>query len=200
MYLDFPILMTKNLIIRIPTAQDAQKLRDYYWQNKAHLLPWEPTRTESFYSISWWSLRIEQMQDEFRDASAVGFIALTKEGGEIAAVANYSNIIHGVFQSCNLGYSVAKQFQGQGIMYEFLSATLDFIFENLGLHRVMANFIPVNHRSGALLDRLGFEREGYAKKYLKIAGVWQDHVLTSLLQDDWKSAGALAQRQIAQTL
>lgn len=200
MYSDFPILMSKHLIIRIPTPQDAQKLRDYYWQNRTHLANWEPLRQQSFYSVPWWVHRIEQIQEEFREASAVGFVAFTKDEGKVVAIANFSNIIQGVFQSCNLGYSVDAQFQGKGIMSEFLTAVLDFIFENLGLHRVMASYIPVNKRSGALLERLGFEREGYARKYLKIAGKWQDHVLTSLLQEDWLSLTAKQQRETSQVL
>jgi len=200
MYSDFPILMSKNLIIRIPTIQDAQKLRDYYWQNRTHLASWEPLRLQSFYSVPWWVQRIDQMQDEFKEASGVGFVAFTKGEGKVVAVANFSNIIQGVFQSCNLGYSVDAEYQGKGLMLEFLSATLDFIFENLGLHRVMANYIPVNQRSGALLERLGFEREGYARKYLKIAGKWQDHVLTSLLKEDWLSVEVKEQREAIQIL
>ena len=200
MYADLPILMSKHLIIRIPTVQDAQKLRDYYWQNRTHLAKWEPLRQQSFYSVPWWVNRIDQMQDEFKEASAVGFVAFTKDDGKVVAIANFSNIIQGVFQSCNLGYSVDNQYQGQGIMSEFLTAVLDFIFENLGLHRVMASYIPTNQRSGALLERLGFEREGYARKYLKIAGEWQDHVLTSLLQEDWLSIAAKHQRETSQVL
>lgn len=53
------------------------------------------------------------------------------------------------------------------------------------MHRIMANYMPHNQRSGNLLTRLGFEREGYAKKYLLIDGTWQDHVLTALMNEQW---------------
>ena len=49
----------------------------------------------------------------------------------------------------------------------------------------MANYMPHNHRSGKLLERLGFEREGYAKDYLLIDGQWRDHVLTALTNKEW---------------
>ncbi len=55
-----------------------------------------------------------------------------------------------------------------------------YAFEDLRLHRIMANYVPHNQRSAHLLRRLGFVQEGYAKEYLKIAGRWQDHVLTAL--------------------
>ena len=71
-------------------------------------------------------------------------------------------------------------------MFETVDGSLPFLFENLGLRRVMANYIPGNIRSSALLERLGFEREGYAREYLKIGGKWQDHVLTALLKPNWQ--------------
>jgi ribosomal-protein-alanine N-acetyltransferase len=46
----------------------------------------------------------------------------------------------------------------------------------------MANYMPRNDRSGRLLGRLGFEKEGYAKRYLKIEGLWEDHVLTAKIR------------------
>lgn len=181
----FPQFVTKRLVIRVAMACDAEKLCQYYVVNQTHLSPWEPTHSEVYYTLRWWRLRIAQIHAEFNEASALSFIAMTADESEIVAVANFSHIIQGVFQSCYLGYSIAKPYEGQGLMVEFLQSCLGFMFENVGLNRVMANYIPVNARSGVLLQRLGFEREGYARKYLKIAGIWQDHVLTSLLREDW---------------
>ncbi|WP_209313631.1 GNAT family N-acetyltransferase [Jannaschia formosa] len=64
-------------------------------------------------------------------------------------------------------------------MSKILSAALAHVFDELDFHRVMANHLPENERSARLLSRIGFEREGYAKSYLKIAGRWRNHVLTS---------------------
>jgi len=188
----FPQFVTKRLVIRVAMASDAEKLCQYYVRNQVHLAPWEPIRSEAYYTLRWWKLRIQQIHAEFNDASAINFIAMTPDSSEIVAVANFSNIIQGVFKSCYLGYSISKDYEGQGLMVEFLQSCLGFMFENVGLNRVMANFIPDNQRSGALLERLGFEREGYARKYLKIAGNWQDHVLTALLHEDWLARKALS--------
>ena len=64
-------------------------------------------------------------------------------------------------------------------MHEALTASLDFAFRDLRLHRVMANYRPEHLRSGRLLARLGFAQEGYARDYLFIDGAWRDHILTS---------------------
>jgi ribosomal-protein-alanine N-acetyltransferase len=61
-----------------------------------------------------------------------------------------------------------------------VNAVVGFAFETLRLHRVMANYQPINERSGKLLRRLGFVTEGYARDYLFINGAWRDHVLTAL--------------------
>lgn len=79
-----------------------------------------------------------------------------------------------------MGYSLAEQAQGKGIMTEACRAGIDYIFQQVGLHRIMANYMPGNARSAAVLERLGFTIEGTAKSYLYLAGAWQDHVLTSL--------------------
>lgn len=81
--------------------------------------------------------------------------------------------------ACYLGYSVDHSYQGRGVMYEALDTLIQMVFSQFGLHRIMANYMPRNERSGRLLQRLGFEKEGYAKDYLKIAGRWEDHILTS---------------------
>ena len=80
-----------------------------------------------------------------------------------------------------MGFAVAESFQGKGIMKKLCLHALEYAFNELELNRVMANYMPTNTRSGALLDSLGFKEEGFAKKYLKINGRWEDHVLTSLV-------------------
>jgi len=83
--------------------------------------------------------------------------------------------------ACNMGYSVAEEFEGLGLMQEIARAGICYIFDVVGLHRIMANHAPSNERSEKMLRRLGFEREGYAKAYLKIADKWEDMVLNSLI-------------------
>ncbi len=70
-------------------------------------------------------------------------------------------------------------------MTEGLRAAIEFVFKKLNFHRVMANHLPENTRSEALLKRLGFEREGYAREYLFLNGAWRDHVLNSLVNPNW---------------
>ena len=63
-------------------------------------------------------------------------------------------------------------------------AVLPFAFATLRLHRIEAACIPGNVASIRLLERTGFQREGYARRYLCIDGVWHDHLLYARLSDD----------------
>ena len=63
---------------------------------------------------------------------------------------------------------------------------IHYAFEELNLHRIMASYIPHNQRSANVLKRLGFEIEGTAREYLFINGKWQDHVMTSLINPQWR--------------
>ncbi len=90
-------------------------------------------------------------------------------------------IVRGAAQFCYLGYSIDESKQGLGLMSEALRAAIGYVFSELRLHRIMANYMPTNERSGNLLKRLGFKVEGYARDYLYLNGKWQDHILTSLV-------------------
>ena len=72
------------------------------------------------------------------------------------------------------------------MMREALTEAIRYVCDELRMHRIMANYMPRNDRSGRLLERLGFVVEGRAKEYLRINGVWEEHVLTSYTNRAWK--------------
>ena len=87
------------------------------------------------------------------------------------AECNFTNVVKGPFQAYNLGYSVAKTREGHGIMTAVVKKGIEIMFNEYGLHRIMANYMLGNARSGRVLERCGFVREGYAKAYLKTSPV-----------------------------
>lgn len=166
-------------MIEVLSSDNAELMLKYHIENKEHLAPWEPSRSEDYFTIENFSAMLSDNHKSYRDKTALKFAALTPDRAEVIAVCNFTNIVFGAFQACNLGYSIASNHQGRGLMLEVLVATIAYVFDELNIHRIMANYIPNSVRSLAILDRLGFEREGLAKSYLQIAGKWQDHVLTS---------------------
>jgi ribosomal-protein-alanine N-acetyltransferase len=165
----------------IPMERDAVRRLQFEVENREHLRLWEPVREETFYTLDTVRQRIRSNLQDFMAGTACCFSVVDKRSNTIVGNCNFSNIIRGSFQACHLGYAIARSHEGKGIMFEAASAGIDYMFTQRKLHRVMANYIPHNARSAQLLTRLGFEREGYAKAYLKINGAWEDHVLTALI-------------------
>ncbi len=172
---------TERLLLRIPEPGEAQKMVDYVSENRDHLLPWEPLRPETHYTLQHWQKELKDMHNEFILGQSARFSIFLKEGNPdvIIGVCNFTTVLRGAFQACFLGYSLDYRYQGQGVMNEALDAAVNFVFEHFKLHRVMANYMPRNERSGKLLKKLGFTVEGFARDYLKIAGEWEDHILTA---------------------
>jgi ribosomal-protein-alanine N-acetyltransferase len=178
-----PIRMrTARTVIRLLDSEEGELLRRYRVENREHLRPWEPLRTETHYTVEGCRLAIEAGLEAAKADRGFPFVVLTPDGGEIIATFTLANVVRGVFQACHLGYGIARKHEGQGLMYEALDAAIRYAFGPLDFHRVMANYMPRNDRSGRLLERLGFEKEGHAKRYLKIDGLWEDHVLTAKIR------------------
>lgn len=120
-------------------------------------------------------------------AANVGLLAVRKEDGALVGVFNFSNIVRGLFRSAYLGYYAFAPHAGRGYMTEAFGLALDHAFARLGLHRVEANVQPTNLRSIALVERVGLVREGYSRRYIKIAGRWRDHARYAILVEDWRA-------------
>ena len=97
-----------------------------------------------------------------------------------------SQIAGGNFRSAYLGYQIGAPFARQGYMREALTVALSRLFGQHHLHRVEANIQPRNRASIQLVRSLGFRREGYSPRYLKIGGRWRDHERWALLREDWR--------------
>lgn len=87
-------------------------------------------------------------------------------------------------QSCFIGYFLDRQYNGKGYMTEAVRLAIDFAFGELGLHRIEAGVIPRNPGSIRVLEKLGFVKEGVARKNVKINGRWEDHVVLAIMAED----------------
>lgn len=174
-------LTTSRLVLDLMAPAHAAMLAEFFRRNDEHLRPWDPPRPRRIIETSFWEAEAARAAEDYRDGGVARWVALSRDNMDcIIGRINYTQIVRGPFQSCMLGYAIDRGHQGKGLMYEGLQATLTHAFEVLRLHRVQANYIPENHRSARLLQRLGFRVEGLARNYLFINGAWRDHVLTAL--------------------
>jgi ribosomal-protein-alanine N-acetyltransferase len=177
-----PTLETPRLTIEHIGAAHAPLLAEFFRRNDAHLARWDPPRPAGIYSATFWEAECERAMDEHDNGLVARWVAFLRgDESQVIGRINYTQIARGPFQSCVLGYAIDAVFEGRGLMYEALEATIAHVFDVMRLHRIQASYIPENLRSGRLLQKLGFRREGVAQQYLFIDGAWRDHVVTALL-------------------
>lgn len=185
-----PDLATERLRVRFPLPGDAGMVSRYYVANREHLELMGPARPESFYTEAYWEKRIGEVREEFERDAGLSFFVFEKERPDVlVGHINLFNIARKVFQCGTLGYSIDKDHQGRGYTTEACRAVIGYAFDVLNLHRVQAGHLPENLASGAVLRKLGFAHEGYARDYLYFHGRWRDHVLLAVTNPDWKDEG-----------
>jgi [ribosomal protein S5]-alanine N-acetyltransferase len=182
--LEAPSLETARLCLTLPRAdaEDVQALVDYLERNHDHLKPWSPPEAPGARTHEGVLRRIEGLHAELRARTSVRFWMRwrAEPRGPFIGALSLANIVLGPFRACYLGYHLDSAVVGRGLMHEALEAAIRYAFDELRLHRIMANYVPDNERSARVLRRLGFVIEGYACDYLFIGGRFRDHVLTSL--------------------
>ncbi|MFT6144410.1 MAG: ribosomal-protein-alanine N-acetyltransferase [Myxococcota bacterium] len=175
-----PTLTTDRLRVRLPKAAEVDTVLNYTLRNRDFLAATEPVRPITFYTRNFWERQLQQNREDALRGIAYRFFLFHE--GHIVGVANLSNIRRGALQAADVGYALDENALGKGFMTEALHALINYAFGELGLHRIMADHLPDNHRSAAVLARLGFEIEGYAKDFLRMGdGRWHDHVRTALV-------------------
>ncbi len=115
-----------------------------------------------------------------------GFLVCENDRDAIVGSINLSQIFRGGFQSAYIGYQVGAPFARLGYMTEALQLVLKYAFDTMKLHRIEANIQPHNVASIALVKRVGFSKEGYSRRYLKICGRWRDHERWAIVAEDWR--------------
>jgi len=177
-------LTTPRLILRPLTLKDAPLLLDFDLRNRAFLAPWEPRREELYFTLARAEATVRaDARTARRDTGYRWHLFLQSEPGRIIGSVGLSNVVHGVFLSTHLGYRLDGEMQGQGFMTEAVGTVIHQAFTTLGLHRIEANVMSRNAASRRVLARLGFVEEGLSRRYLKIAGVWEDHLRHVLLNE-----------------
>lgn len=177
------MIKTERLVLKTAREVTAEQVLAYYQCNKAFLKPYEPTRPEDFYTIATHEQNLQQDIIQMEEGRGIRFFITLPQEEKVIGILNFSQIIMGAFLSCYVGYSLDKNWNGHGYMSEALREGVSIMFEEYGLHRIEGNVMPRNTRSIEVLKRIGFEAEGLAKHYLKINGVWEDHIHYVLLNE-----------------
>jgi [ribosomal protein S5]-alanine N-acetyltransferase len=165
---------------RLITPDDAPALAELQRVNRAFLAPWEPARSDEYFTEAGQRAAIEQALTDYRQGRNLPQVILDDGAGIVGRI-TLNGIVRGPFLSCSVGYWVSQSVTGRGVATAALREITAFAFGELGLHRIQAETLLDNFASQRVLERNGFARIGMAPTYLKIAGHWQDFILYQLV-------------------
>jgi ribosomal-protein-alanine N-acetyltransferase len=179
-----------RVILRAPKATDLTELRSLLLRNADHLRPWSPAPPPGINPAGFTELGrgIARQRREWKEGGAYVFVVALRAPREplVGRVA-LTALVRGPFQCAHLGYWVDVAHERQGLTSEAVAQVVAFAFQRLRLHRVQAAVMPHNAASRRLLAKLRFREEGFAKRYLRIGGKWEDHLLYGLTVEEWTS-------------
>jgi ribosomal-protein-alanine N-acetyltransferase len=169
--------------LRTPRLADYAEWAALREASRAFLQPWEPAWPLDDLTRGAYRRRIAAYGRDIQAGAAFPFFVFRREDGALTGGVNLNNVRRGVAQTASVGYWCGAPYVRQGLTLAGVKAVARFAFDRLGLHRLEAACVPENTRSEALLLKAGFEREGFARAYLKINGDWRDHILFGRVSD-----------------
>lgn len=183
--MELPYSESERLILRSLTVNDAEELYKFRVRNAEFFKPWSPTYPSDYFNPDYHRKNLIQIESDVLKGILVQFgVYLKTDSKKIIGSVVFSNIIMGPFKSCYLGYRIDKDDLNKGYATEAIIAGSKYMFTEKKLHRIEANIIPRNIASIKTIEKAGFTYEGISKKYLKINGVWEDHLHYVLLNNE----------------
>lgn len=176
-------------VTRLARIEDTSDLVDLERANRGFLRPWEPTRDDEYYTVVAYRTSLAQQLERHAAGFALPLVIIDEDGAVAGRISLHS-IVRGALQSATLGYWLAESATGRGLASTALGELIDISFAELGLHRLEAGTMVSNMRSRRVLERHGFEQYGVAPRFLRINGVWEDHMLFQLVNDAWTNASS----------
>lgn len=179
-----PMLRGERVYLRPPVASDYDQWAALRAASRAHLTPFEPQWAGDELSRSSFRLRLKRYHQDARNDLGYAFFILDASAHVLVGGITLSVVRRGISQAAYAGYWTGQAFTGRGHATEALELVVAYAFGGLGLHRVEAVCMPRNLASMRVLEKVGFQREGLARRCLKINGTWEDHALLALVVED----------------
>jgi [ribosomal protein S5]-alanine N-acetyltransferase len=178
-----------DLRLRVPLRSDFAAWAHIRAQSHAFLRPWEPIWPADDLTEAAFRRRLKRYYTEIRRDESYPFFIFSKLNGALMGGITIRHVRRASADCATLGYWMGEAHAGKGIMTRAVDATCRFAFSHLRIVRMEAACLPENTTSIRVLEKAGFEREGYARSYLVIAGMRRDHVLFARLADDCVAQG-----------
>jgi ribosomal-protein-serine acetyltransferase len=178
-----PLPIAPGARLRLLDESEAGALTEVIEANREHLQRWLPWAETHGFEDSVEYLRRKRLQWEMND----GFEGAIELDGRIVGGAGFHRV-DWVNRCTSIGYWLAADAQGRGLMTATVRALLDHAFGVWDLHRVFIEVVVGNERSKAIPERLGFRQEAVLREAKLIAGRYEDTLLYAMLAPDWESS------------
>ncbi len=172
-----------GVVLRAPRVRDFEAWSTLRTHSHSYLQPWEPLWPSDDLERGAFRRRLATYAREIDAGNSYPFFIFDALSDQLTGAITLHNVRRGVAQTATLGYWIGEPFAGQGRMTAAVRTVIDFAFRGLGLHRLEAACVPDNEASRRVLLKSGFAHEGTARAYLKINGVWRDHLLFGMISD-----------------
>lgn len=173
---------TDRLLLKILDGGNAMDVLRFYDSNRDIFEQYEATRPENFYTPAYQRRVLNYEFNTFVKQTAMRFWIYEKnDPAHVIGTVCFRNIVRAFYQRCEVGYKLDQRFWHHGYAMEALLKCIWLAFYELNLHRISAYIMPDNHPSIRLAERAGFEYEGMAKGYALVRGIWEDHLVYSIL-------------------
>lgn len=179
------LLRGDRIYLRILQEEDAGVFTNVLKANKKYWTVFEPRQDPGFYTVSTQREKIRESIYQMRNRREYNFGIFDNVTGSLVGHISLYNIKRLPFSSAFIGYSIDEKETGRGIGTEGVKLVTRFAFEKVGLHRIEAYVSPRNKGSIAVLEKSGYKQEGMLRKVLYINGVWEDHYLYAILENDF---------------
>ena len=184
----FSYQINENLMLRLPEIEDAPALFALFEENRAHLTEWQdwPDRIQTLDDCREFILRHKA---GYADGTSLECLILFQ--GKPVGMCSLSKIVS-VVRKAEIGYWIAKEYEGMGIVTQSCRGLIDYAFGTMKLNRLALKFKHLsedneNVRSRRVAERLGFTQEGILRQDGMTKGQMMDMVMTSLLAEEWQT-------------
>jgi RimJ/RimL family protein N-acetyltransferase len=138
-----------------------------------------PATVEGFERFIMWACRE-------RLAGNYACFAVVPDGIDTAIGIFQVRALESGFGTAEWGFAMGSPYWGTGMFLEGARLVLDFAFDVVGARRLEARAAVVNGRGNGALRKLGAVQEGVLRRSFQRHGVYHDHVLWGILDDDWR--------------
>lgn len=176
---------TPRLLLKVLREDAADKVLEFYQENKEIFERYEMDRGENFYTKAHQAALLRCEYNLMVRMQMTRFWVFEKDQPEsIVGTFSFHNIRYASYLDCELGYKFHQSVWGKGYAAESISRGIEAMFNEQGLHRIEALVMPENERSRRLLKALGFQLEGIKRQNVRLRGTWCDHEVYSLLKEE----------------